>query len=275
MPSVSARESRELRPFDRNEEVNIIGGSNTMQMIYDYIDTAGRSNITVLIIGESGVGKERVAKTIHCRSSRAGKSFTKVHCANLSESPTESALFGHEKGAFAGATFLHRGSFEIADGGTIFLYEIGELAPILQAKLVGFLKKREFERIGGNKTIKVDVRVIAATSQNLEARIREGKFNEDLFYQMNVFPIIVPPLRERKTDIILLTDCFIKKYMKRLGKEVKGISFSAIDMLMNYHWPGNVRELENCIERAIILSTDGNIHHYHLPPSLQGNRLTG
>lgn len=243
-----------------------------MRTVYEYINTAGRSNITVLVIGESGVGKGRVAKAIHYHSSRAGEPFLKVHCTDLSESLIESTLFGHEKGAFSGATALRKGSFEIADRGTIFLDEIGLLAPVLQAKLAGFLKKREFERVGGNKTIKVDVRVIAATSQNLEARMREGKFSEDIFYQVNVFPISVPPLRERKTDIILLADYFMEKYAQELGKKVTGISPSAIGMLMNYHWPGNVRELENCIERAMILSTDHTIHSYHLPPSLQGSR---
>lgn len=254
---------------------NIIGNSQEMRNINELIDTASRSNITVLIIGESGVGKERVAKAIHCHSSRADESFIKVHCAALPESLIESDLFGYEKGAFAGATALHRGSFETADKGTLFLDEIGELPPVLQAKLVRFLKNREFERIGGNRTIKVDVRMIAATNQNLEELIREGKFSKDIFYQLNAFPIIVPPLHERKTDVILLADYFIEKYAKELGKEVTGISAAAIDMLMNHHWPGNVRELENCIERAIILSTDNMIHLHHMPPSLRGSRLTG
>jgi Nif-specific regulatory protein len=249
----------------------MIGTSDVIRTVYDYIDTASRSNITVLITGESGVGKELVAKAIHYRSSRAEKSFIKVHCADLSESVIEGTLFGQEKGASAGATALRKGSFESADRGTIFLDEIGELAPVQQAKLLEFLKKREFKRIGGDKTIKVDVRVIAATSHNLEARMREGKFSKDIFYQLNIFPIVVPPLRERKTDIIVLADYFIEKFSKELKKTITSISPSALDMLMHHHWPGNVQELENCIERAVILSKDSMIHQHHLPPSLQGS----
>jgi Nif-specific regulatory protein len=218
------------------------------------------------------VGKERVAEAIHYHSSRAEEAFIKVHCAALPASLIESDLFGYEKGAFAGATALHRGSFEIADKGTLFLDEVGELPPVLQAKLLRFLEKKEFERVGGNKTIKVDVRVIAATSQDLPAIIRDGNFSEDLFYRLNVFPVFVPPLRERKADVILLADYFIEKYAQELGKPVTGISPEAIDMLLHHHWPGNVRELGYCIERAIILSTDYMIQGHHLPPSLQGTR---
>jgi len=223
----------------------------------------------VLILGESGVGKERVAHAIHYGSSRASKPFIKVNCAALPESLIESELFGHESGAFTGATVTRRGRFEMAHTGTIFLDEIGDIPWTLQTKLLRILQEKEFERIGGNTTIKINVRVIAATNRNLEGLMQEGKFREDLYYRLNVFPMIIPPLRERKTDIMLLANHFIEKYSKENDKKIIGISKSATDMLMNYHWPGNVRELENCIERAIILSTDGIIHSYHLPHNLQ------
>jgi Nif-specific regulatory protein len=197
-----------------------------------------------------------------------------VNCAALPESIIESELFGHEKGAFTGAVNQRKGRFELAHGGSIFLDEIGELSPQVQVKLLRVLQEREIERIGGSSTVKVDVRVIAATNRNLEDELRAGRFREDLYYRLNVFPIRVPPLRERKSDIVLLADHFTEKYAERNGKLIRRISSPALDLLTSYHWPGNVRELENCIERAVILSTDKVIHSYHLPPSLQSAQST-
>jgi Nif-specific regulatory protein len=254
---------------DRYRPKSIVGNSKVMQSVYTLIEQVSKANATVLILGESGVGKERVAHAIHFGSSRAEMPFVRVNCAALPESLIESELFGHEKGAFTGAAGARKGRFEMAHKGTIFLDEIGDLPPSVQIKLLRILQERELERVGGNETIKIDVRVITATNRNLETLMAEGKFREDLYYRLNVFPILVPPLRDRKTDIMLLADYFIEKSGKENGKNIVSISTMATNMLMNYHWPGNVRELENCIERATILSTDGVIHSYHLPPSLQ------
>ncbi|MFO7568310.1 MAG: sigma 54-interacting transcriptional regulator [Smithellaceae bacterium] len=247
----------------------IIGNAKPMLAVYDLIDKVSRTSATVLILGESGVGKERVAHAIHYRSHLASNPYIKVNCAALPETLIESELFGHEKGAFTGATALRKGRFEMAQGGTIFLDEIGELTPALQAKLLRVLQEKEYERVGGNETLKANVRVIAATNRDLETRTREGKFREDLYYRLNIFPVTVPPLRERKTDILLLADHFREKYAKEIGKNIKAISGAARELLRNHSWPGNVRELENCIERAIILTTDGVIHRHHLPLHLQ------
>ena len=254
---------------DRYRPKSIVGNSKVMQSVYTLIEQVSKTNATVLILGESGVGKERVAHAIHYGSNRAAMPFVKVNCAALPESLIESELFGHEKGAFTGAAGVRKGRFEMAHKGTIFLDEIGDLPPAVQVKLLRVLQEKELERIGGNETIKVDVRVITATNRNLETLMAEGRFREDLYYRLNVFPILVPPLRERKTDIILLADYFIEKSTKENNKKIVSISATATNMLMNYPWPGNVRELENCVERAVILSTDGVIHSYHLPPSLQ------
>jgi Nif-specific regulatory protein len=254
---------------DRFRPEAIVGNSKLMRHVYFLIEKVCRANTTVLILGESGVGKERVAHAIHYNSSRAEKPFVKVNCAALPESLIESELFGHERGAFTGATNVRIGRFEMAQGGTIFLDEIGDLPPAVQTKLLRVLQEREFERIGGSTTMKIDVRVVAATNRDLEKLMAAGRFREDLYYRLNVFPIVVPPLRERKTDIMLLVDHFVERYSKEHGKRIGRISVSATDMLMNYHWPGNVRELENCIERATILSSDGVIRGHHLPPNLQ------
>jgi Nif-specific regulatory protein len=253
----------------RYDMKTIVGNSKGMQTVYSLIDKVCRTNATVLILGESGVGKERVAQTIHYSSNRADRPFIKVNCAALPESLIESELFGHEKGSFTGATMARKGRFEAAENGTIFLDEIGDLPLAIQTKLLRVLQEKEFERVGGNYTIRVNARIITATNKDLEILIREGRFREDLYYRLNVFPVLVPPLRDRKTDIMLLTDYFIQKYSKEHGKEITRISTTSTDMLMNYHWPGNVRELENCIERAIILCADGVIQGYHLPPNLQ------
>jgi len=254
---------------DRFHPSNIIGRSKPMLAVYDLIYRVSRADATVLIRGESGCGKELVAHAIHYNSMRAGKPFIKVSCSALPESVIESELFGHEKGAFTGATALRKGRFEMARGGTLFLDEIGDLSPAVQVKLLRVLQEKEFERVGGSSTIKADVRMIAATNRDLEKAMEEGTFRQDLYYRLNVFPIRIPPLRERKTDIPLLVDFFIEKYAKANFKTVNRISTQAIDMLMGYHWPGNVRELENCIERAVLLTNDDVIHGHHLPPTLQ------
>ena len=248
---------------------NIIGNSKMMQPVYQMIGKVAPAASTILILGESGVGKELVAEAIHYASERSKSPFVKLNCAALPESIIESELFGHEKGAFTGAVSLRKGRFELAEGGTLFLDEIGEISPGIQAKLLRILQEREFERVGGSETLEADVRIIAATNKNLEMKVRDGEFREDLYYRLNIIPITVPPLRERKTDILLLSDFFIEKYNRLNRKFIHRLSTPAIDMLMAYHWPGNVRELENSIERAVILSEDGVIHGYHLPPSLQ------
>lgn len=254
---------------------NMIGSSQAMQDVFTLINQVSKSDATVLIRGESGTGKELVAHAIHYNSLRASKPFIKVNCAALPENLIESELFGHEKGAFTGAINSRKGRFELADGGTIFLDEIGELSPMIQVKLLRVLQEREIERVGGSKLIKIDVRIVTATNRNLEKEIGKGVFREDLFYRLNVFPIIIPPIRERKTDIISLCDHFIEKYNNKNKKNVKRISSGAIDLFTSYHWPGNVRELENSIERAVLLSSDNVIHGYHLPPSLQSADSTG
>jgi Nif-specific regulatory protein len=248
---------------------NIIGNSHVIQQVYRLINQVSASNARVLISGESGVGKELVAEAIHLNSPRAKKAFVKVNLAALPESLIESELFGHERGAFTGAVAMRKGRFEMADGGTLFLDEVGDLPMTTQVKLLRVLQEKEFERLGGVDSIKVDVRIISATNRNIEEMIRNFQFRLDLYYRLNLFPIYVPPLRERKTDILLLADYFIDRLAKKHGKSIARISTPAIDMMMSYHWPGNIRELENCIERAVILSNDGVIHGHQLPPSLQ------
>lgn len=260
---------------DRFRPANIIGKSKAMQAVYDLIAQVSKSNTSVLIWGESGTGKELVANAIHYNSLRASKTFIKVNCAALPETVIESELFGHEKGSFTGAIGQRKGRFELAHGGSIFLDEVGDLSPATQIKLLRVLQEKEFERVGGITTIKTDVRIIAATNRNLEKLVEEEKFREDLYYRLNVFPIYMPSLRERKTDIPLLADYFVGKYSKANHKNICRISTPAIDMLMSYHWPGNVRELENCVERAVILSNDDVIHGHHLPPTLQTAEATG
>ncbi len=259
----------------RYHPANIIGNSNEMQEVYDLIRQVADSDTTVLLRGESGTGKELVAHAIHYASSRSHKPLIKVNCAALPETIIESELFGHEKGAFTGALHQRKGRFEIAHGGTLFLDEIGDLSMMTQIKLLRVLQEREFERVGGVETIKTDVRIIAATNRNLEELIAKNHYREDLYYRLNVFPMHIPPLRERKTDILLLADYFIEKYSRAAGKNIRRISTPAIDMLMAYHWPGNVRELENCIERAVVMSNDDVIHGHHLPPTLQTAEASG
>jgi len=252
----------------------LVGTSAAMRAVYELVSQVAPSEATVLVSGESGTGKELVAAEIHRLSRRADGPLIKVNCSALPESVIESELFGHEKGAFTGAVAQRKGRFELAHGGTLFLDEIGELSPQVQVKLLRVLQEREIERVGGSAVVKVDVRVIAATNRRLEDEIAAGRFREDLYYRLNVFPVRVPPLRERKSDIVLLADYFAEKYSRRNGKPIKRISSPALDLFTSYHWPGNVRELENCIERAAILSTDMVIHSYHLPPSLQSAQST-
>jgi Nif-specific regulatory protein len=248
---------------------NIIGNSKAMQSVYELIAQVSTSNTSVLLRGETGVGKELVAHAIHHASRRATKPFIKVNCAALPIGVIESELFGHEKGAFTGAVESRKGRFELAQGGTLFLDEIGDFSPAMQIKLLRVLQEREFERVGGTATLKTDVRLIAATNRNLEKLIENGQFREDLYYRLNVFPVHVPPLRKRGTDILLLADHFVERYSKQNNRKVARISTTASNMLTAYDWPGNVRELENCIERAVLLTDEEAIHGHHLPPSLR------
>jgi len=254
---------------NRYSFTNIIGNSNKMREVLQMISQVSSSLATVLIRGESGTGKELVANAIHYNSERNHQPFIKINCAAIPENLIESELFGHEKGSFTGASHQKKGKFEIANKGTIFLDEIGNMDPSAQVKLLRVLQEKEFERVGGYKPIKSDVRIVAATNANLEEMVSQGKFRDDLYFRLNVFPIYIPSLRMRKTDIILLADHFLEKYVKEHSKEIKRITTPAIDMMMEYHWPGNVRELENCLERAVILCNEGAIHSYHLPATLQ------
>ncbi len=253
---------------------NIIGKCSAMQTVYMQIAQVAASTATVLIRGESGTGKELVARAVHFSSPRIDKPFVAVNCAALPENLIESELFGHEKGAFSGAVQQRKGRFELANGGTIFLDEIGDISPAVQVRLLRVLQEHVFERVGGAESISVDIRVIAATGKNLEKAIAAGEFREDLFYRLNVFPIHIPALRERKSDIMLLADHFLQSCNSVYRKDIKRISTAAINMMMSYHWPGNVRELENCIERAVLSSVDDVIHGFNLPPSLQTSEAT-
>ncbi|MBF0227037.1 MAG: sigma 54-interacting transcriptional regulator [Desulfobacterales bacterium] len=264
-------ENRKLREKlgEKYQITNIIGNSNKMREVFQMISQVSKTNATVLIRGESGTGKELAANSIHYNSHRCNNPFIKVNCAAIPSNLIESEFFGHEKGSFTGAINQKKGKFELANKGTIFLDEIGFISLDIQSKLLRIIQEREFERVGGNTTIKIDVRIIAATNKDLEKAVEEDNFRGDLYYRLNVFPIFLPPLREKKTDILLLADFFLEKYSKENRKEIKRFSTPAIDMLMSYHWPGNVRELENVIERAIILCENGVIHSYHLPATIQ------
>ncbi|MBN2513734.1 MAG: sigma 54-interacting transcriptional regulator [Sedimentisphaerales bacterium] len=248
---------------------NMVGTSNAIQEVYRLILQVADSSATVLIRGESGTGKDLVAHAIHYNSHRSDKPFVKVNCTALPDTLLESELFGHEKGAFTGATERKPGRFELANGGTIFLDEIGDFSLNLQVKLLRVIQFKEFERVGGTETIKSNVRIIVATNKNLEESIKEKLFREDLYYRINVFPIFIPPLRDRKDDIMLMADFFLDRYARENNKRINRISTPAIEMLTSYHWPGNVRELENCIERAVLVCDSDVIRSDHLPPSLQ------
>jgi len=255
---------------------DLISKSRKMQDIFELARTVGKSTSTILILGESGTGKELLARAIHLESLRADTPFVSVSCAALTETLLESELFGHEKGAFTHAISQKKGKFEMANGGTIFLDEIGDIGAKLQLDLLRILQEKEFSRVGGNEVIKVDVRIIAATNRDLKKAIEEGKFREDLYYRLNVISILIPPLRERKEDIPLLVDHFIEKFNIEMEKKIKGISPEALNSIMAYIWPGNVRELENTIERAMVITkgTMINVEDLGLPSRAEENSLT-
>jgi DNA-binding NtrC family response regulator len=249
---------------------NLIGDSDIMQQTFQFIEKIAMTNSTVLVYGESGTGKELVARAIHYNSDRRNEPMVPVNCGAIPEDLLESELFGYEKGAFTGALKTRIGRFELANGGTVFLDEIGDMSPALQVKILRVLQEHEFERVGGVKSIKVDIRVIAATHRDLEKAVDQGVFREDLFYRLNVIPITIPPLRERKSDIPLLIHHFIEKYNRGKKQNMKGISPEAIKYFMRYTWPGNVRELENIIERLVILKGEGILEPEDLPEKLLG-----
>src|ERR1700675_2496723 len=260
-----ARQSKERFKHDNvapREEVDkasmfeeIVGTSAGLRSTLSLVSKVAPTNATVLVTGETGTGKELVARAIHQRSDRASRAFISVNCATFAPSLISSELFGHEKGAFTGATQRRLGRFELADGGTIFLDEVGELLPDTQVALLRVLQEREFERVGGGRPIRVDVRVVAATNRDLKTAVANGTFRADLFYRLNVFPIEVPPLRERKDDILMLVEYFVQRYATRAGKHVRSIDKKTLDLLQSYDWPGNIRELQNVIERSLILSS--------------------
>src|SRR5919109_1653844 len=251
---------------------NIVGDAPELQAVYEVVKRAAPTRATVLILGESGTGKELIAQALHEESPRRDKPFIKVSCAALTETLLESELFGHERGSFTGAVGRKEGRFELADSGTLFLDEIGEIPPSTQVKLLRALQQREFERVGGTETLKVDVRVVAATNRDLAAEVKEGRFREELFYRLNVVTVTLPPLRKRKGDIPALVSHFIEKYAKSYGKPLRRLGPGTLNALLAYDWPGNVRELENAIERAVVLSRDGELTLDDLPPSLRGSR---
>jgi two-component system, NtrC family, response regulator len=251
---------------------NIIGASAELQSVFGVIRQAAPTKATVLILGESGTGKELVAQALHQESLRRDKPFIKVNCAALSESLLESELFGHEKGAFTGATGRREGRFELAHGGTLFLDEVGEISASIQVKLLRVLQAREFERVGGTQTIKVDTRLVAATNRDLEAEVKAGRFREDLYYRLNVVAVTLPPLRRRKGDIPALVSHFVEKFAKAYDKPVKELAPGTLNAILGHSWPGNVRELENAIERAVVLSQGNQLTADDLPPTLRGPR---
>ncbi len=264
------RESGILRErlSERHRLHNIVGSCAAMQRVLETVVQVAPSRASVLITGESGTGKELIAAAIHEHSPRKGGPFVKLHCAALADSLLESELFGHERGAFTGAAGRRDGRFHQADGGTLFLDEIGEIPASTQVKLLRFLQEREFERVGGNQTIKVDVRIVAATNRDLAQLVREGKFREDLYYRLNVVSVEVPPLRGRSSDIPLLATHFLRKYSAENGKAIRGFSVEALDRIMHHDWPGNVRELENAVERAVVVCRSEEIGLEDLTPSI-------
>jgi two-component system NtrC family response regulator/two-component system response regulator HydG len=251
---------------------HIVGDAPELQAVYEVVKRAAPTRATVLVLGESGTGKELIAQALHEESPRAERPFIKVNCAALSETLLESELFGHEKGAFTGAVGRKEGRFELADGGTLFLDEIGDVSPALQIKLLRVLQTKEFERVGGTQTLKVDVRLVAATNRDLAAEVETGRFREDLYYRLNVVAVTLPPLRQRKGDIPALVSHFMEKYGKAYGKEVKGLAPGTLNALLSHDWPGNVRELENVVERAVVLSKSADLTADDLPPTLRGPR---
>jgi Nif-specific regulatory protein len=263
---------RELSAKNRIEE--IVGNSSRMQEVFDMVHRVADTSATVLLRGESGTGKTMVARALHHNSSRNKGPFIVVNCSALPETLLESELFGHEKGAFTGASSQKKGRFELAEGGTLFLDEIGEISPAVQIKLLNVIQERSFQRVGGTEVINADIRLVAATNRDLEKAVEEGVFREDLYYRLNVFPVYLPPLRERRTDILLLAEHFLATYADENHKQIGRISTPAIDLLIQYHWPGNVRELQNCMERAVLICDTDTIKSIHLPPTLQSSEVS-
>ncbi|MFO0667786.1 MAG: sigma-54 dependent transcriptional regulator [Polyangiaceae bacterium] len=268
------QETRALRDRlrERNAFKHVVAGDPKTTAVFELVSQVGPSKASVLITGESGTGKELIAEAICTASTRADKPFVRLHCAALSESLLESELFGHERGAFTGAIARREGRFKQADGGTLFLDEIGEIPPGTQVKLLRFLQERTFERVGGNETLKVDVRILAATHRDLKAEIAKGTFREDLYYRLNVITVDIPPLRERPLDIVPLATFFLSRYAAENGKVVEAFSDAALRLLTSHRWPGNVRELENAIERAVVLCDSPLIEPRHLPASVKEER---
>jgi Nif-specific regulatory protein len=255
-----------------NDQYNykrIVGNSGAMQPVYELIEKVAPTDTAVLIRGESGTGKELVAHAIHFNSRRKDKPFIKVNCAVLAEGVLESELFGHEKGSFTGAAGKRIGRFELAHGGSIFLDEIGDINPATQVKLLRVLQEKEFERVGGTEVIRSDVRIITATNKNLEEAIKKGQFREDLFFRLNVVPIVVPPLRERREDVERLAQHFLHRYNQEANKKIVKIDKKALELMARYHWPGNVRELENAVQRAVVLADSDTVYPSNLPLDIQ------
>ena len=264
------RENLRLRERlrERNVMSHIVGDSPRMKTLLELVDQVAKSRASVLVLGESGTGKELIAEAIHRASPRAKAPLVRLNCAALAEGLLESELFGHEKGAFTGAVARREGRFKQADQGTLFLDEVSEIPAATQVKLLRFLQERAFERVGGNETLHVDVRIIAATNRDLTALIAEGRFREDLFYRLNVVSLEIPPLRERTSDIPALAMFFLARYAEENGKRIEGFEDEALGALQAYHWPGNVRELENAVERSVVLCDDGHVARRHLPANI-------
>ncbi len=260
--------SKDLQPGPEPDRYKMIGQSAGIQTIYEMIDKVADTPSNVLITGESGTGKELIAAALHYKSSRRARAFIKINCAAIPRELMESELFGHEKGAFTGAINSKPGRFELADDGTLFLDEIAEIPVDMQVKLLRAVQENEFERVGGISTIRVDVRLVVATNRNLQKEVEEGRFREDLFYRLNVVPITLPPLRERKEDIPLLVEHFIIKYNIKLNRQVRGINPEALNLVVNYRWPGNIRELENVVERCLLFADAPEIVPANLPEEL-------
>ena len=256
---------------EKNRFGNIISQNHKIKSIFDLITTVAPTDSTVMITGETGTGKELVARAVHFNSYRKSKRFVTINCGALPETLLESELFGHEKGSFTGAVRQKLGKFEFADGGTVFLDEIGDITQTMQVKLLRFVQEMEFERVGGNSTIKVNVRIICATNKNLVEEVKKGNFREDLFYRINVVPIHIPPLRERMEDVPILALHFLRKNAEKMGKDISAISQDVLDKMMRYRWPGNVRELENIIERGVILEHGSTISKLDLPDDSREN----
>ena len=259
-------------PNSETQYEGIIGHSNQMKEIFQVIEKVADSDSTIIIHGESGSGKGLVAKAIHKKSYRQKKPFISINCGAIPENLLESELFGHVRGAFTGATSPKPGKFELADGGTIFLDEIGDMSPDLQVKILRVLEEREFEQVGGCKSIQVDVRIIAATHRNLEEEVEKGNFREDLYYRLNVIPVTLPPLRERKADVSLLVSHFLDEFNEKNNKRIEGICEEAMLIMTSYTWPGNVRELKNIVERIVVLKESGEISPRDLPEIIRGRR---